>query len=575
VNTESTADFDPAAEESNQKRLLVIAILAALVVAFVPPVLSVYWRYADLCDHIQQLADTQAVLVGRYASLNPDSWQFKPEHVAVALKGIRPDDTRTVVEENDKPIMEIGEPVPGRTIERTTRFSVFGQVAGQVRVIHSVEGLPQFALLALVFGVVTGSALLWLLKRNVITPLLRSNQLRRMGEARLNDLVDLSSDWFWEQDAEYRFTANSLDTTGNINTRNLIGKRRWDLPIRLTEKEWAAHRADLAAHRFFTLRYAIDAGEGKHWFEIRGKPMYDDEGRFTGYRGVGRDITREIEREAELLRHRDNLQEMVDEQLAEVVRAKQSAEAANMAKSEFLANISHELRTPMHGIISFAKFGLTKKNPTPEKIQDYFTNINISAQRLLGLLNDLLDLSKLEAGKMGLDMAEQDLVQTVEAIVRPMEALAAQNELRLRIEVSTPETLVEMDAARIGQLVQNLLGNALRFGKKGTEVTLTIGDAELASGRRRADRQRLPAIELIVADRGPGIPEGELETIFEKFIQSSKTKTGAGGTGLGLAICREIAILHYGEITARNRPEGGAEFVLRLPRTQPKFGSNA
>lgn len=571
----NTADLDPAAEESNQKWLLVIAILAALITAFVPPAISVYLRYADLSDHVQQLADTQAVLVGRYASLHPDSWQFKPEHIGVSLKGIRPDDTRTVVEENGKPLMEIGEPVPGRTIERTTNFTVFGQVAGQVRVIHSLEELPQFALLALIFGIVTGSTLLWLLKRNVIVPLHQANRLRRMGEARLNDLVDLSSDWFWEQDAEYRFTVNSLDATGNINTRNLIGKRRWDLPIRLTEKEWAAHRADLEARRFFTLRYAIDAGESEHWFEVRGKPMYDDEGRFVGYRGVGRDITREIEREAELLRHRDNLQDMVDEQLAEVVRAKQSAEAANVAKSEFLANISHELRTPMHGIISFAKFGLTKKNAPPEKIQDYFNNINISAQRLLGLLNDLLDLSKLEAGKMGLEMAEQDLVQTVESIVRPMEALAAQNELRLRIEVSTPETMVEMDAARIGQLVQNLLGNALRFGKKGTEVIISIGDAELASGRRRADRQRLPAIQLTVADRGPGVPDEEVETIFEKFIQSSKTKTGAGGTGLGLAICREIAILHYGEIIARNRPDGGAEFILRLPRIQPKFGRNA
>jgi signal transduction histidine kinase len=124
-----------------------------------------------------------------------------------------------------------------------------------------------------------------------------------------------------------------------------------------------------------------------------------------------------------------------------------------------------------------------------------------------------------------------------------------------------------MDADRISQIIQNLLGNALRFGTAGTEVTISIADAELPAGHRRADNQRLPALAVTVTDRGPGIPEDELGAIFDKFIQSSKTKTGAGGTGL--AICREITTLHMGDIIARNRADGGAEFIVLLPRQQP------
>jgi signal transduction histidine kinase len=563
----------PVADRSlrGQRRLTQIATMAAALTGILPPLTGMYWRYNDLSDHVQSMADIQAVLVARYAGRNPETWTFKGEHIEVALKGIRHEDTCTVIEADGKPVLEIGDKPAGHTITRSKEFSLFGQPAGIVRVTHPGEGLIQDLMLAVLFGATATGFLLWLLGRFVVTPMREANRARRLGQERLRDLVDLSSDWFWEQDVDYRFTVNTIGGYGGLDPHRIIGKLRWQLPLKLNAEQWAAHRADLMARRHFTLRYAVDVDEREHWFEIRGKPTYDRDGEFTGYRGVGRDISRDVERESELVRHRDHLQDMVDEQLADVVRAKQAAEAANIAKSEFLANISHELRTPMHGILSFAKFGLKKTDAPREKVQEYFTHINDSGERLLRLLNDLLDLSKMEAGKMTIHIATANLGEVTAKLIEQMRPLAGQSDVELLFKVSATDLQLEMDAARILQVVQNLVGNAIRFSPKGSAVTISLTEADLAAGRRRGDKARVPGLALMVADNGPGIPESELETIFEKFVQSSKTKTGAGGTGLGLAIAREIVYLHQGDISARNRAEGGAEFTFLLPRQQPKL----
>lgn len=386
----------------------------------------------------------------------------------------------------------------------------------------------------------------------------------------LADIAELASDWFWEQDAQFRFTKNTLKVGNYSGARDVVGKLRWELPIKLSPEAWAAHRAELDARRPFRLRYAIETHGEEHWFEIQGKPLFSRKGDFLGYRGSGRDITEDMRQKAELRRHRDHLQDLVNEQLTDVLLAKEQAEAANQSKSEFLANITHELRTPMHGILSFAKLGLTKKHLSVEKAQEYFGHISESAHRLLGLINDLLDISKLEAGKMQLNYSEGDLVQVATSVAAQMEALATQQQLAITLDTPATPCLLEMDSTRITQLLNNLLGNALRFAPQHSQVELGISEGVLELGRRKGDHAPVPALIITVSDHGPGIPEDELETIFEKFVQSTTTKTGAGGTGLGLAICREIVTLHRGRIDATNRPEGGATFTVWLPRQQPR-----
>jgi signal transduction histidine kinase len=268
----------------------------------------------------------------------------------------------------------------------------------------------------------------------------------------------------------------------------------------------------------------------------------------------------EIERRDRKIKEANDLLEArVAERTLELAKAMVAAQAANIAKSQFLANISHELRTPMHGILSFARFGIDK-GPTagPEKVASYFEKIHQSAAQLLAMLNELLDLAKLQAGRMTYSFSEVNIADIVRQAADEFVSLVSERDLTL-VCPSIEDVSGEADAQRTLQVVRNLLSNAVKFSPQGGMIYLSCA----------ADDN---AVHVSVRDQGPGVPEGELETIFEKFVQSSATTTGAGGTGLGLAICRQIVKDHCGRIWARNAPEGGALFQFWIPRARPAGG---
>ncbi|RLJ16062.1 hypothetical protein DJ031_17425 [bacterium endosymbiont of Escarpia laminata] len=274
------------------------------------------------------------------------------------------------------------------------------------------------------------------------------------------------------------------------------------------------------------------------------------------------------EKESEVRLHRDHLQELVAEQTRDLREAMEGAERANQSKSEFLANMSHELRTPMHAILSFSKFGLNKVSAeVDQKLNKYFLRINESGNRLLTLLNDLLDLSKLEAGRMEFDLEQNDLAKVFNTCLAEQEARFKEHDLRVFIDPIEGSTLATFDALRIGQVITNLLSNAFKFTPDGKAIHISIVSDEIPIGRREDDSKDCDALRFTIRDQGIGIPEDELEAVFDKFIQSSKTNNGAGGTGLGLSICHEIIGGHRGRIWAENADDGGAVFSFIIPRT--------
>jgi signal transduction histidine kinase len=242
------------------------------------------------------------------------------------------------------------------------------------------------------------------------------------------------------------------------------------------------------------------------------------------------------------------------------------AQAANVAKSEFLANMSHELRTPMHAILSFSELGEDRAEASNQaKMAQYFGRIAQSAKRLLGLINDLLDLAKLEAGRLELELGPVDILSLLRRAGGQLESLIEQRKLTLLITYDTLVTDIVGDRSRIAQVIHNLLSNAIKFSPEGGAIGIHLSAATLAIGRPGEIPENQLALSIRFSDSGVGIPDGELESIFEKFVQSSATKTGAGGTGLGLAISREIVLQHRGTIVAENNAGGGASFIVTLP----------
>ena len=283
--------------------------------------------------------------------------------------------------------------------------------------------------------------------------------------------------------------------------------------------------------------------------------------------GTIRDIT--LQKQAE-----EELEKKVEERTLDYKKAKEEAEQANRLKSEFLSNMSHELKTPMHGILSFSKFGIDKiAKIDEEKKLDYFKKINSSGKRLMVLLNNLLDLSKLEAGRELYEMESVNIGQVIKNVVTNMGTSVNEKKLKIKIEDRLLTKKIECDELKLTKVIYNLLANSIKFTPEGKHITISLSPKQQVEGSPN-DNDIISALIISVKDEGPGIPDDEIDGIFNKFTQSSRTKTGAGGSGLGLAICKEIIQAHGGNIWAGNNPEGGSTFSFMLPYEQDAYRSN-
>ncbi|HEV2186600.1 MAG TPA: ATP-binding protein [Stellaceae bacterium] len=366
------------------------------------------------------------------------------------------------------------------------------------------------------------------------------------GEDRFRDFAMTSSDWFWETDVDHRFSylSEGIGTFG-FQPRDLVGRSRKEIAAASgnTGVRWDDH-FDLLEHHepFRDFVYTWKNSVGREGVaSVSGNPFFDSAGRFLGYRGTGRDITEQVRSES-LLRE-----------------TKEAAEAANMAKSQFLANMSHELRTPLNAIIGFSEsLELGIRGPLePEQIE-YIRLIHQSGEHLHNVINDILDLAKVDAGKFELHDDEKiDPQAIVESTVTLMRSHAVAAEIRLSTEIQGPLGLLICDSTRLKQILLNLISNALKFTERGGSVVVA------------AHRGQDGSIVFEVRDTGHGMSAEEIDIALQPFGQVDSGHTRRyEGTGLGLPLAQKLAELHGGSLHIQSEKSRGTTVTVTLPASR-------
>jgi PAS domain S-box-containing protein len=347
------------------------------------------------------------------------------------------------------------------------------------------------------------------------------------SEARFEDFARASSDWFWETDAEGRFSYMSEQVLRyGFSPESHLGLSRLDL-LRNGDNDPSlveAHAAEIAAQRpvrRFRHRMRRPGDARQMWIEVDGTPVFSG-GVFRGFRGVAREVT-----------------------------AKDEAERSNDSKSRFLATISHEIRTPLNGVVGL--LDLLAEDPLPAEALRRIEAARAAAAQLGALVGDVLDLSRLDEGAVELERLPVDVEALCVEVARTFSATASAKGVEVAVSCA-PEGrgLFMADPTRLRQIVSNLVGNAVKFTSDGG-VLVRIGIV----GKD---------VEVAVRDSGPGIPPDVQARLFRRFAQADASTTREhGGTGLGLAIVAELAALFGGSVSLESAPGEGSVFRVRLP----------
>jgi PAS domain S-box-containing protein len=365
--------------------------------------------------------------------------------------------------------------------------------------------------------------------------------LRANGE-KYRDVTRGTSDWIWELDSLYRF--NWISVSPALDDRIVEsfsrGQTRGETIERgVTDAQWAAHRARLDQRlpiRDFRFE-RLDSNGELHHLTVSGDPIIDIAGQFQGYRGSGQDITQRIQTERALF------------------LAKEEAESANRTKSQFLANMSHELRTPLNAVLGFAEIirdGMI--GPIDHRYRQYAGDIFIAGRHLLRVIGDVLDLSKIEAGRMELREEWVDLAEVIAACRRLIEGRADAAQVRLQIGISAGLRPIMADPSRLQQVILNLVANSVKFTPDGGLVRI---DAWQTDGE---------GIHITVTDTGIGMAAKDIPAALAPFRQlESQLSRRFEGTGLGLPIAKTLVELHGGTLDIESRPGHGTRIHIRLP----------
>ncbi len=288
-------------------------------------------------------------------------------------------------------------------------------------------------------------------------------------------------------------------------------------------------------------------------YDLTINPIMDQRQQLMGRLVILRDITSQKVVEQELRSQKQLLQDLAEEYR----KAKEEAETANIAKSIFLANMSHELRTPLNAIIGYSEMLQEDVDAGDyEAMPNDLSRIEQSGRHLLGLINDILDLSKIEAGKMHLHLEKFSVISVIQEVADTVRLLVAQNNNTLTIQTDDDVGEIVADMIKFRQVLFNLLSNAAKFTES--------GDISLHATQETADFQ--PTLVMTVNDTGIGMTPEQLAKLFQPFMQGDDSTTRKfGGTGLGLAISRRFCQMMGGDITVTSQPDHGSTFTVYLP----------
>jgi PAS domain S-box-containing protein len=356
------------------------------------------------------------------------------------------------------------------------------------------------------------------------------------SEQRFKDFADAASDWYWEMGPDLRFSyfSERLGKEMDHQKMGLLGKTRQELgKPQIDDEKWTAHLDTMDSHNAFKdFEYGIttDTGE-KVFLRVSGTPVFAEDGEFLGYRGTGTNITERKE-------------------------AEMTALVANRAKSDLMANMSHELRTPLNAIIGFT--GIMKEGTFGpignDTYRQYLDDIQHSGEHLLDLINDILDVSAIEAGALELQEENIDLIDVIDSSVRIIRPRADSGEISISVQNNLNIPAVFADERRVKQIFLNLLSNAVKFTPQKGEVSVNTWMNEDGS------------VSIAVSDTGIGMDDEELSKALSMFGQvDSGLNRMHEGSGLGLPLTNGLVELHGGTMAVKSKTGQGTIVTLTLP----------
>ena len=384
----------------------------------------------------------------------------------------------------------------------------------------------------------------------------------RQDKQRFQDILRSTSDWVWETDALGRlsFVSDRITETLGMPPVLLRGKTLAELGRFIGAGKTDGAGAMRGRQPFRDSPFEVDPLVGSaRRFWLSGVPVFDDAGGFLGYRGTATDVTARLAAETSAHRYQVELEqalETLNKSNVELDIALQQARAAAEAKSEFLATMSHELRTPLNAIIGFSEVMTAEAfGPMNPRYREYADDISKAGQHLLTLIDDILDLARIENARLRLEPQAVALGKLVDDALAMVEVRAADKHISLARPNGQREVEVRVDPTRALQILANLLGNAVKFTPNFGAVGVSIVPPD--AGR----------IRVTVWDTGPGVPDDKRALIFDKFQQVHDTILARRheGIGLGLTLSRELARAMGGELELEETSPSGSRFTVTLP----------